>query len=468
MKKFCKPLFVAIMVMIGIILGGREAVRASLLTDSDAIRITKVNDIEVYNSYEINSIYLDNGVYPYNDTKVFKFTLEQDGFVKILLSADKMQKNTYSSSKNTAQEPVVTATVYRDDKMLYSVIPTITAKGSIDPTKHSTHGETKTKIALDKGTYYVAIKTDKYQGTNSHTHSRGQTDLILYYQPVTSDEEYRPSSVGRENKMTFNESYRGLLTVANPRDYYSFDLKERSLVNIKYMYESVNKFKFVLYGKDRDVRITKQLNGNNVMNTEVLLLEPGKYYISVETLTAGDGGRTRIEVNTTPYPLVLKQVNKNKNSYISVETIEVPKEVRYLKGKLTQDDINNSKWKTAELITDQLKFGVKETGNYSVRVVDDKGNMFINSIKVSACDTTAPEKPKITGYVAGGYEVTGTAEASTIVTVVYSNKRYTCTADAKGNFSAILDAKLNVGAKVEAFATDISGNVGAGSVVVVK
>lgn len=469
MKRYLgKFLIIAIMVMIGTILGGKESARASSLTQIEGLRITKVSDIEVYNDYVINTINIDNGIYPYYEAKIYKFTLEQDGFVKILLSADKLLKNTYSGNKNTAQEPVLTATVYRDDKMLYSVIPTITAKGSIDPTRASILGETKEKVALDKGTYYVSIKTDKYQGSNFSTHVRGQASLILYYQPVVSDEEYRPSSVGSENKITFDKPYRGLLTVANPRDYYSFELKERSLVNIRYMYESSKKFKFVLYGKNRDARLTKQLNGNSVMYSDELLLEPGKYYISIETLTAGDGGKTSIEVNPTPYPLELTQVNRNKNSYIKVETIEVPKEVRYLKGKIAENDLNNSRWKTAELITEQLQFGINETGNYSVRVMDDKGNMFIKSIKVSYCDTTAPEKPKIKDYVAGSYEVTGTAEANSIVTVVYNNRQYSSKADSKGNFSAVLDYKLNTGAKVEAFARDISGNVSASAVVVVK
>ena len=469
MKKYLSiPLLLILMIMTGITLGGENLAKADVQTPVGELKITKVSDIEVSNEYEINEITIDNGVYPYYETKNYKFTLEQDGFVKILLTADKLSKITYSTSKQTVQEPVLTATVYRDDKMLYDVIPTIIAKGSISSIKASVHGETKDKVALDKGTYYVSIKTDKAQGINSTTYVKGQADFILYYQPIISDEFHRPSSIGHENPITFDKAFHGLLTVVNPKDYYSFEIKERSLVNIKYMYESSKKAKFVLYGKDRDAQITKQFTGNNVMYHEELLLEAGKYYISLETLTAGDGGRTKVEISNIPYPLKLKQVNKSKNSYIRVDTIDAPKEVRYLRGKLSQQDINNSKWRTAALITDELQFGINKTGNYSVRVVDDKGNMIIESIRVINCDDVAPAKPKIKGYKVGGYEITGTAEKKTIVSVLHNNRLYICDADSKGNYSCVLDTRINTGAKIEVYATDISGNISKSAVVAVK
>lgn len=462
-------LLLLLMVLAGIELGGPVTVKASVQTSYEELKVTKVSDIEVYNNYEINYLTIDNTLYPYYDTKIFKFTLDQDGFVKLLLSADKLSKITYSGSKYSEQDPVITATVYRDDKLLFDIIPTITAKGSVSSTRNSVNGETKGKVALDRGTYYIAIRTDKLQqSSNVTTYVKGQAEFILYYQPVISDEIYRPSSVGMENLIISEKAFHGLLTVANPKDYYSFEIKERSLVTFNYMYESSKKAKIDLYGIDRNLLLTKQFNGNNMRNQEELLLESGKYYISVGTLTAGDGGRTNIEINSIPYPLELSQVNRTKNSYIKVDTIEVPKEVRYIKGKLAQKDINNSKWRTAEVITDNLQFGVNAAGNYSVRVVDDKGNMFIESIRVTTCDSTAPAKPKITVYEAGSYEVKGTAEKNSIVTVIYNNRSYTCTANSKGNYSCVLGARLSIGAKVEVYAVDKSDNVGDRAVVTVK
>jgi hypothetical protein len=470
MKRYISILLLlSLIALTGIMYGSRDTVKAAVQTSYEELKITKVSDIDVYNNYQINYLNIDNAIYPYYDTRIYKFTLEQDGFVKLLLTADGLSKTTYSSSKYTEQDPILTATVYRDEKLLFEVIPTITAKGNTSSTKASVNGETKGKVALDRGTYYVAIRTDKLQQSSKvTTYVKGQSEFILYYQPVISDEIFRPSSVGYENPVKSEKASLGLLTVANPKDYYTFDIKERSLISIKYMYESAMKAKFILYGKDRDVQLTKQFIGNSVRNHEELLLEAGKYYISLESLTVGDGGQTSIQVSSIPYLLELSQVNRSQNSYIEVETIEVPKEVRYLRGKLSQEDINNSKWKTAQVITEKLQFGVNKAGNYSVRVVDDKGNMFIETIKISVCDSTAPSKPKITGYEAGGYEVKGTAEKNSIVTVVYNNKLYTCTANKEGKYSCVLAIRLNKGAKVEVYATDISGNISVSSVVAVK
>ena len=470
MRKYKNILLLLLLIVLaGIVFGGKDTAKAYVQTKIDELKITKVSDIEVYNLYDINNITIDNSFYPYLDTRIFKFTLEEDGFVKMLLTADKLTKNTYSNSKHTVQEPLVSATVYRDEKLIFEVIPTITAKGSTNTAKAPVNGETKAKVALDRGTYYVAIRTDKMQqSANTSTFVKGEAGFILYYQPVESDEIFRPSSVGNENPIKSEKAVQGLLTVANPRDYYMFEIKERSLVDITYMYESSNKAKFVLYGKDREAIITKQFSGNNVKYLEERLLDVGKYYLSLETLSVGDGGRTSIEISSIPYPLNLRQVNRTKNSYIKVDTIEVPKEVRYIRGKLSQRDINNSNWRTAELITDTLQFGVNKAGNYSVRVVDDFGNIFIENISATACDNTAPAKPKIKGYVAGDYEVTGTAEANSLVTVMFNNRPYKCEADSKGNYSCILPSRLAKGAKIEVYATDISGNVSSSAVVTVK
>lgn len=473
-KRWSILLIISLLIIISMAFGSSDIVKASSSTTYEDLKLTKVNDIEVYNYYyDMNTIHIDNTTYPNYDRKIFKFTLENDGFVKLLLTADNLSKTVtrYSTGiSSTSQAPTVSATVYRDEKLIFDVIPTITAKGSINTTS-GVNGETKEKIALDKGTYYVVIRTDSYRidsNSTTYTYVKGTSDLVIYYQPVYSDEIYRPSSIGMENPLTFDKTYLGLLTVANPRDYYTFDIKERSLVNIKYMYDSEKRAKFVLYGEDRGAKITKQFNGNNMWYEDELLLDEGTYYCSLETLTPGDGGSTNIEINTIPYPLDLSQVGTSKNSYISVETIEVPKEVRYIKGKLTQADINNSAWRTAELITDELQFGVNKTGYYSVRAVDDKGNMLIENVFVRKCDITAPNKPKVSKYTAGDYEVTGTAEKDSLVTVIYNNREYTCTASSKGNYVCALNTRLSTGAKVEVFAQDISGNISNSAVVTVK
>lgn len=474
-KRWGILLILSLLLIISYTLGGTELVKAASDKDYDELKLTAVSDIEVYNYYyNLNTIEINNMFYPYIDTKVYKFTLGEDGFVNLILTANNLTKEVarYSSSglDLRSQVPTVTATVYRDEKHIFEVVPTITAKGSITSSPGA-NGETKEKVALDKGTYYVVIRTDKYQpssNANTYNYVKGKAELIIYYQPVESDEIHRPSSVGMENPLKIDETFLGILTVANPKDYYSFDIKERSLVTLNYMYESPKKVKFILYGDDWSAMLTKQFTGSNEWRQEELLLDKGTYYCSLESVTKGDGGQTNIEINAIPYPLELKQVGSSKNSHITVDTIEVPKEVRYLKGVYTQEDINNSRWRKAEDITEDLQFGVNETGNYSVRVTDDKGNMFVESIRVRQCDIKAPAKPKINKYVAGEYEVTGTAEKNSAVTVVYGNREYTSTASSKGNYACVINSRLTKGSKVEVYAQDISGNVSNSAVVTVK
>ncbi len=68
----------------------------------------------------------------------------------------------------------------------------------------------------------------------------------------------------------------------------------------------------------------------------------------------------------------------------------------------------------------------------------------------------------------GSYEVTGTAEKNSIVTVTYGNRSYICEADSKGSYSCVTASRLTTGVKVEAYAADISGNISKTAVVSVK
>lgn len=85
MKSSRKLLMLLSLILIGIIFGDFGTLRTfaqTTITHSE-LKITKVSDIEVYNDYEINNISIDNAVYPYYETKIYKFTLSEDGFIKL-------------------------------------------------------------------------------------------------------------------------------------------------------------------------------------------------------------------------------------------------------------------------------------------------------------------------------------------------------------------------------------------------
>lgn len=470
-RKLSVTIFAVFLLMIGVT-GIGIKVKAYADYTGTELKLTKGNDIDVYNSnYVINTLYINNVLTDHQEgIQVYKFTLEQDGFVKLMLSARGVKKTIYTYSPRytiTEAEAKLTASVYRDEKLLYEVMPSVTAQGDW------INGESKQKIALDKGTYYIAIRTDKYNDkstnkSNSVTEVIGDASFIIYYQMVESNEVFRPSSVGMENPIKFEEVYPGLLTASNPKDYYTFNLEDKALVKLNFMYDSTKNAKFILYGRDREILMSKQFVGNSEWNNIEKFLEPGKYYCSIETLTSNDGGRTSLLINPTIYPLKLDQKNSTTNSHITVETIDIPKEVRYVKGKMNNSELNSAKWKSGKVITEELLFGVNMTGYYTVRVTDEYGNMFMQSIKVDRCDSKAPAKPTIKSYKADSFEVTGTAEKNAIVTVTYNKKVYTCTASSKGNYSCVLSTKLIKGSKVEVIAQDISGNTSEKAVVTAK
>jgi hypothetical protein len=234
------------------------------------------------------------------------------------------------------------------------------------------------------------------------------------------------------------------------------------------MYDSKNSAKFILYGSDWQELMNSNFPGNNVETQVLKYLEPGIYYCSVETVAKHDGGSTVLLLNQMVYPLILNQVNSKTNSYITVETIEHPKEIRYIKGDLSFYELTSSKWKSGKDITNEKKFGVNETGVYTVRVTDEYNNMFIETIKVTKCDTKPPKQPEIKSYEAGSIIISGTAEKNTEIIITVNNKQYTCMADDKGNFSCDLNSVLGKGNKIVVYSKDLSGNTSSKAVVLVK
>jgi len=235
------------------------------------------------------------------------------------------------------------------------------------------------------------------------------------------------------------------------------------------MYGSTKTAKFVLYSAEREELLTKIVAGNSIWYNVEKYLEPGIYYCSLETITPYDGGQTNLLITQTVYPLKLTQKNEKVNSYITVTTIDAPKEIRYVKGKLTNSELISNKWNSGKVITDVLQFGVNMTGYYTVRVTDEYGNMFMQSINVATCDKKVPNKPIIKTYKAGTFVVSGTAEKSTTVTVTVNGRAYTCTASSKkGYYKCTLPYLLVKDNSIEVNVQDMSGNVSEKAIVSVK
>ncbi len=471
MKRKIAFLLCTTLLLVGGIMGSSDQVQASGDYTNPELSITRVEDIDVYSNYVMNNLPFDNTIYNNQDGgQVYKVTLDEDGFVSLLLSARLVNQTvqTYSTrgSSSTSGFATLTATIYRDSKLLYPVAPAVTATGTVK-------GETLDKIALDQGTYYISINSPKYSSvlsgsTTTVVSVQGIAELLFYYQEVHNNETYRPSNIGNENQVLIEKEFVGLLTTTNPKDYYKFELTDKALVKLNFMYGSTKNLKFVLYSPEREELVTKTITGNSVWYNVEKFLEPGIYYCSLESITPYDGGLTNLLINQTVYPLKLTQKNGYTNSYITVETIDAPLEIRYVLGKLTNSELTSIKWNSAKVITEDLQFGVNKVGYYTVRVTDEYGNMFMQSIRVNSCDKKAPNKPTIKSYKAESLQISGTAEKNSIVTITVNNTIYTCTTSSKGVYKCPLVYKLVKGDNIEVFAQDISGNVGAKAGVIVK
>jgi hypothetical protein len=446
------------------ILAGVRAIKVEAAGDytNPELKVTEVEDISVYNdNYTVNDITINNAIYDNQDGHhIYKFTLEEDGYVSLLITCRRVEKITKkygTSNSSSAADATVSATIYRDKRLLYPVTPVISAKGRVK-------GESASKIALDKGTYYVAVIVDKYTNITSNsgaseTYCYGTAELIVYYQPLISYEQYRPSMVGKENELKLEEDFKGVLTATNPKDYYKFTLNDKALVKINYMYSSVNSAKFTLYSSEREVLLSKTFSGGSIWYNVEKYLEPGVYYCSLETTKQYDSGTTSILINPTVYSLTLEQRNRSKNSYVEVATIDDPMEIRYVLGKLTNSELTSAKWNKGKQITDTLKFGVNKLGYYTVRVTDQYGNMFMQSIKITDCDREAPLIPAIETCKADTFVISGTAEKDSFISVYVNNKLYTCVTNSKGSYNCTLPSKIIKGSFIEVTAADISGNV---------
>ena len=474
MKKIRGILLCTALILVAGAAGRQRIASAASDRTGTVITLTEVQDIGVYNNYIVNEANIDtmSTTDASDGTVIYKFTLPEDGFIKLGINATELKKTVLkmgSAYTTEHSQATLTATVYRDPKLMYAVIPTLTWKVGPSGSKITESA----KFALDVGTYYVVFKTDPYavvtaSNTTTTTYVKGKAEFILYYQKVESDEMYRPSSVGLENKLGFETVYKSMLTVPNPKDYYSFVLDDKALMKINFMYASTQSAKFTLYGPDWEELVTRTFTGNNIWYNVEKYLEPGKYYCSLETTTPNDGGKASLLINQTVYPLILSQKNESTNSYITVSTIDQPVEIRWVKGKLTNSELNSNKWRSGKVITDTKLFGINMTGYYTVRVTDEYGNMFMQSIRVTNCDKKAPAKPTVKTYKADTQVVSGTAEKNSLVTVYVNNNPVTCTASSKGNYKCTLKMKLMKGDIIEVSAQDISGNISAKTEVIVK
>ena len=409
--------------------------------------ITNVEDISVYDpNYQLVSVLVSGGA------TIMKLEIPNDGFVKIRTVASDFYGTTLSTGKKSYA--ALTTRLYRDMHYIDQVGKDVVANGAkVSDTA---------AIAVDKGTYYIGLIPPE---DNTTTVYSGIAEIGVFYQACPSEEIYQPSTSVSRNPIAFNQEFTGFMSDANPIDYYEFKLTNKALVKFSYRTNTKGSTTFNLFNSEDETLATTNYQGGYVWYNIEKYLEPGEYYCS---FASSSRGQTGFKLTKTDYNLTLKYTLP----YVKVTTIDDVKEIRYVRGKLTNSELTSSKWYKGTVLADGVrKFGVNKVGYYTVRITDNYDNMFMKSIYIRKADTKKPGKITFSSYKAGKAKVTGKAEKySTVYIYINGNKNYcfTATANSKGKFSVTLSSNLVKNMKLTGYAVDRAGNKGASRSVRVK
>lgn len=484
MKNLLKVLGVMFCFMAGLCFMVSEAnAGGTVNVSSDGmLTATKVEDITIYEDYTTNVMRVDSKSVPGIKGYQYKLEVKEDSLIKIQMrtGVTAYDKDAQGAWNKSPMNPTIYFIVYRDKDMWHQVSEKYNTTGSI-------LAQTGNAIALDKCApgeyYYIWIGMDDPSCTTDTKGTEGEVQMIVYQQEIKSDETYRPSAKEKKNTVSVGKENTGLLTATNPKDYYEFELKKRALVKFECKYDATeysgSSYKetwFTLFSAKDEKLYQESYKGDQVWYSKEKFLEPGKYYYTLETATSyvngtmdyNDGGMTQFKITTTNYNLDLTQKGTTVNSYIKVSTIDNVKEIRMVRGKLSNSQLWDAKWSAGAVITEERSFGVNKAGWYTVRVTDEYDNMFMKTIRVKKCDKKAPAAPTVVSYKNGATKITGKAEKWTTVSISVNNILYTCKANKKGVYSCKVSYPLTQDAKIEVTATDLAGNVSKTTTVYVK
>lgn len=414
-------------------------ISAADLTTYTFDSLSVVEDINIYTAnYQLVSYQMgDKGV-------LLTVNIPEDGFIKIRTVAS----DYYGLSNSTNTPASVKTRLYRDTHYIDQIGPDVTATGS-------TVSDTQ-PLAVDKGTYYLALLSPKYTNINDKNTYFGRVLVAITYQKCPSQEMYQPSTPISRNVINFNEEFTGFMSDSNPIDYYEFTLHNKALVKFSYRTNTKGNTDFTLFNNDDETLLTQSYSGGYVWYNIEKYLEPGVYYCSFASSSRGSTG---FKLTKTDYNLSLSY----KLPYVKVATIDNVKEIRYVRGKLSNSELNGSKWYKGTALGEGIrKFGVNKAGYYTVRVTDTYDNMFMKTIYVKKVDKTKPGKVKVTSCKYTNSCIKGKAEKnSTVYAYVngYTAYLYSAKVSSKGTFKLVIPG-ASLGGRVSIYAVDAAGNKG--------
>ncbi len=292
----------------------------------------------------------------------------------------------------------------------------------IDTTKSLNQKDNYKTVFLDPGTYYINYQMGNAAVNNSEELSSIRVGICVLGQLANSTEDIYASSYEFPNRLTLDKTQKGFLSTTSPVDYYQFQIRERSMVNVIFDFTS---FADMSLGnasvslRNVDNQLIKSQNYSSAgisANNFRVMLDKGTYYLEMKGATT----TTTLNVSGISY-IVKEKLSPSSDTKGKVKVnLTIPydySQILLVKGKISKGDIEAwNVWNTTYDTCSQLtgtSFLVNENATYTLRIRDTYGNLNLHYVKVANIDRTVP---KITG-------VTNGKTYSSAVTIRFSDNK---------------------------------------------
>jgi hypothetical protein len=260
-------------------------------------------------------------------------------------------------------------------------------------------------ILLDIGTYYFNYNLKSNTGsTNNYIYTT--VGVCIVGQVANSTESIYDSSKNYPNTIEFNKVETGFLSITAPIDYYRFELKEKSIINISFNFLELKDINLngstctLKNSMDANIIEKKYNSQGSEYNTITKILEPGIYYINMK----GSTTVTSLEVKKVPY--VIKS-SKSSSAYTKGNVkvnLNIPfefNEILVTKGNIPKSKITDyNTWSTYRsentMVLTSKTYIVTTNGTYTFRINDYLGNYTLHTVTVTNIDKTAPTVSGVT------------------------------------------------------------------------
>ena len=224
------------------------------------------------------------------------------------------------------------------------------------PDDTSTSAILKAKINLTSGDYYFQITNGIIDNCDC------EYSFSIDY--TNSEESFKETENGTNNSfdtasnISVNQSYKGQIALNDGKDYYKFELKESSKVNLK-ISANIEGSNYYLYdSKENEIwKKTAQYwdENNNIMNiNEDIYLNSGTYYFLVDKYFDYEGTYTFSTTATSAEETFSELENGSNNDFDEASNITLGNEI---KGQIS---VNDGK--------DYYKFTLDKTGKVELKI----------------------------------------------------------------------------------------------------